>query len=111
VLRAFSLATGASPKLKDVVDGNSPGGYGGSIPIVSSNGAALHTGVVWVIRRSNPVEIEAYNAETLGTPLFSANIGPWSNKSNQNPFLTALEANGRVYAPNYKSVSVFGLTP
>jgi hypothetical protein len=111
VLRAFSVSTGAPPALKDVLKGRSAAGFGGSIPIVSSNGALAHTGVVWVIRRSNPVEIEAYDAEALGAPIYSANIGPWSNQANQNPFLTAMEANGRVYAPNYRSVSVFGLTP
>jgi outer membrane protein assembly factor BamB len=111
VLRAFSVATGAAPGLKDAVNGTSPGGFGGSIPIVSSNGVLAHTGVVWVIRRSSPVEIEAYDAQALGAPIFAANIGPWSNPAHHNPFLTAMEANGRVYAPNYKSVSVFGLTP
>jgi hypothetical protein len=111
VLRAFAVETGAKPKLKDVANGDTGAGYGGSLPIVSSNGAAAHTGVVWLIRRSNPVEIEAYDADALGAPIFAANIGPWSNQSNQNPFLTPIQANGRVYAPNYMSVSVFGLTP
>jgi hypothetical protein len=111
VLRAFAVETGAKPKLKDVANGDTGAGYGGSLPIVSSNGAAAHTGVVWLIRRSNPVEIEAYDADALGAPIFAANIGAWSNQSNQNPFLTPMQANGRVYAPNYMSVSVFGLTP
>jgi hypothetical protein len=111
VLRAFSVDVGATPKLTDVAHGTSPAGYGGSFPIVSSNGALAHTGVVWLIRRSNPVELEAYDAQALGAPIFAANIGAWSNQGQQNPFLTPIEANGRVYAPNYLSVSVFGLTP
>ena len=46
----------------------------------------------------------------LGAPIFSAQIGMWSNAGNGNPFLTAMEANGRVYAPGYKVVQVYGLT-
>jgi hypothetical protein len=111
VLRSYRVATGAKPALNAGPTGNSGAGYGGSIPIVSSNGATAGTGVVWLIRRSDPVEIEAYNADSLGAPIFSANIGVWSNESQGNPFLTPMEANGRVYAPGYLTVSVFGLTP
>jgi hypothetical protein len=110
-LRSLSVIDGVRPKLKvNPQSGGTSAGYGGSLPIVSSNGAAANTGVVWLIRRSNPVELEAYDAVKLGTPIFSANIGTWSNQSNQNPFLTPVEANGRVYAPGYLTVKVFGLT-
>jgi hypothetical protein len=112
VLHAYSVATGATPSLTDTADGTSGAGYGGSLPIVSSNGAAASTGVVWLINRANePFSIEAYDAVKLGNPLFTAQIGTWSNAGNGNPFLTPLEANGRVYAPGYKVVQVYGLTP
>ena len=63
------------------------------------------------MRRTAPIELEAYDADTLGTPLFAARAGgAWSNSGNNNPFVTPLVANGRVYAPGYKTVSVFGLT-
>ena len=83
-------------------------GYGGSLPIVSSNGATAGTGVVWLVRRSSPPSVEAYNADSLGAPIFSADIGKWSNLSG-NSFLTPMVANGRVYVPGYRAVSVFGL--
>jgi hypothetical protein len=111
VLRAFSVATGATPSLAQVAAGSSDAGYGGSLPIVSSNGAAAPTGVVWLIRRGSSIQLEAYNATSLGAPIFAAGAGTWSNPSQQNSFLTAMEANGRVYVPAYKTVDVFGLTP
>ena len=109
VLHAFSVAAGAAPALTPFAAGTTNAGYGGSLPIVSSNGAAAGTGVVWLIRRSSPVSVEAYNADTLGAPIFSANTGAWPNQ-NQNSFLTPMEADGRVYVPGYKTVHVFGLT-
>ena len=111
VLRAFAVATTGTAALTQTVTGTTQAGYGGSLPIVSSNGANPATGVVWLVRRTAPVELEAYNADLLGTPIFSANAGgPWSNTDNNNPFLTPMVANGRVYAPAYKTVKVFGLT-
>ena len=112
VLKAWSVATGATPSLTLSLSGTSQAGYGGSLPIVSSNGATANTGVVWLIDRAQePFSIEAYNASTLGAPIFSAQIGTWSNAGNGNPFLTPMEANGRVYAPGYKVVRVYGLKP
>jgi hypothetical protein len=78
---------------------------------VSSNGTAAGTGVVWLVRRSSPISVEAYDATALGAPIFAANTGNWSNPGQGNPFLTPMEANGRVYVPGYLTVSVFGLTP
>jgi hypothetical protein len=108
VLRGFSVNTGSQPSLTQVAEGTSNAGYGGSLPIVSSNGSTSGTGVVWLIRRGTTVQLEAYDAVALGAPLFSANAGTWSN-SNGNSFLSAMEANGRVYVPAYKTVTVFGL--
>jgi hypothetical protein len=46
----------------------------------------------------------------LGAPLFAANAGVWSNTNDDNAFVTPMEANGRVYVPAYKTVTVSGLT-
>lgn len=108
-IRAYSVMTGATPGLTPTVTGNAGGGFGGSFPVVSTNGSANHTGVVWLIRRGSPTEqLEAYNAETLGTPLFRQNAGNWSNGSRA--YLSPLVANGRVYVGAYQTVTVFGLT-
>ncbi len=111
-LRAWALDTGAKPSLTATVKGTSLAGGGGSIPIVSSNGATPGTGVVWLINRAaEPFTIEAYDAEHLGAPIFTAPIGLWSNLAENNPYLTPMQANGRVYAAGDKVVQVFGLAP
>jgi hypothetical protein len=109
VLRAFAVATGTAPSLTLSGQGTSSAGYGGSLPIVSSNGTNPNTGVVWLVRRSAPISVEAYDASALGAPIFAANTGTWSNPGQGNSFLTPMVANGRVYVPGYLSVSVFGL--
>jgi hypothetical protein len=106
-LRAFSVNTGSSPKLTQIAAGTTGAGYGGSFPVVSSNGSTANTGVVWLIRRGTTEQLEAYDALNLGTPLFASNAGSWNTSG---PFLTPLVANGRVYVPAYKTVTVFGLT-
>jgi hypothetical protein len=107
-MQAYAVAITGTPALTLVNSGTTNAGTGGSTPIVSSNGAIAGTGIVWTIRRSNPVQLEAYDAEHLGAPLFAANAGSWTSG---RPFLTPLEANGRVYVAASGSVSVFGLTP
>jgi hypothetical protein len=107
-IRAFSVATGSNPQLTQIAVGSSAAGSGGSFPVVSSNGATAETGVVWLLRRGSTEQLEAYDAESLGAPLFSANAGTWSNGSRS--YLTPLVADGRVYAGAYKTVTVFGLT-
>jgi len=108
LLRGFSVSTGSSPALTQFATGTTNAGYGGSLPIVSSNGATSGTAVVWLIRRGTTEQLEAYDALSLGKPLFAANAGSWSNGAG-NSFLTPMEANGRVYVPAYKTVTVFGL--
>ncbi len=108
VMRAYSVGVGATPVLTQIAAGTDQAGFGGSFPIVSTNGAAANTGVVWALERGSTMQLKAYNAATLGAPLFQANAGTWSNGSRG--WLTPLVANGRVYAPAAGSVTVFGLT-
>ena len=109
-LRGYTVNTGATPSLSPSLAGTSEAGYGGSMPIVSSNGSTAGSGIVWLVKRAKTVQLEAYNASTLGNPIFASNAGTWSNPAN-NAFLTPMEANGRVYVGSTKSVTVFGLTP
>ncbi len=112
VLRSFLLKNATTPMFEaSAVHGGTAGGYGGSIPIVSSN--ASDDGVVWLLRRSMPIELEAYDAKSLAL-LTSALVGDWSKDPSPadkmvNAFLTPLVANGRVYAPAFNVVKVFGL--
>jgi hypothetical protein len=112
MLNSWALVANGTPKLTHQVSGTSQSGLGGSLPIVSSNGALANTGVVWLINRLNdPFAIEAYDAVKLGAPIFTAQIGLWSSPGRTNVFLTPMEANGRVYAPGYLVVQVYGLKP
>jgi hypothetical protein len=109
LLRSFKVNSATSPSLSSNAVGTSYAGFGGSMPIVSSNGSASGTGVVWLVRRGTTVQLEAYDALKLGNPIFQANAGNW-NTSWGNALVTPMEANGRVYVPAYKTVTVFGLT-
>ncbi|HTT96544.1 MAG TPA: hypothetical protein VMF58_00730 [Rhizomicrobium sp.] len=108
VLKSYAVATGSTPSLTKTNSGTVGSGFGGSFPVVSSNGSTAHTGVVWVLHRDTNMQLEAYNAETLGAPIFAANSGKWSG--DRGDFSSPLVANGRVYSPAYKTVAVFGLT-
>jgi hypothetical protein len=107
VLRGFAVSTGATPSLTQTLTGTSLGAMGGSIPIVTSNGSQAGTGVVWLIRR-NPLQLEAYDAEHLGAPIYTASPGAWTAG---RPYLVPMAANGRVYVGASGTVTVFGLTP
>jgi hypothetical protein len=108
VMRAYAVDTGNSPKLTEVAAGTQRTMLGGSIPIVTSDGGKAGTGVVWVLRRRHPPYLDAYDAEKLGAPLFSAELPDYVAGS---PKLTPIAANGRVYIGTSGGVSVFGLTP
>jgi len=108
VLRAYHVDTGSTPSLAEVAAGTQRVMLGGSIPIVTSDGDKAGTGVVWVLRRHHPPYLDAYDAEHLGAPLFSAELPDYTGGS---PKLTPIAANGRVYIGTSGSVSVFGLTP
>jgi hypothetical protein len=107
-LRAFAVSVGKNPKLTPTVQGTTSGGFGGALPIVSSNGSQAKTGVVWMVRRTSPPQLEAYDAEKLGAPIFTQAVGAWTSGE---PFLTPLEANGRVYVGSTGQVAIFGLAP
>ncbi len=108
-LRAYSVATTGTAKLTQIATSSDTGGGSGSFPVISSNGTTAGTAVAWAIERGNPTEqIRAYDAASLGAPLFQANAGNWSNGSRS--YLTPLVANGRVYVGAAGTVTVFGLT-
>ena len=73
-------------------------GYGGSFPVRTTAGTA----VVWAVERGSPTGyLAAYDAVNMGDPMFKAEAGSRS-------YLSRPVANGRVYVPAYKTVTVFG---
>jgi hypothetical protein len=109
VLRAYAVGENAQgvPQLTFSSGGSSYAGYGGSTPVVSSNGQTAGTGIVWEVERGNKtLTLEAYDATNLTNLLFSAKAGTWPKS---NGFETLLVANGKVYVPGENAVTVFGL--
>lgn len=110
VLHSYHVSSNGSPSLLPAASGTSTGGYGGATPVVSSNGTKPNTAIVWLVRRSSPLALEAYDAIKLGAPIYSATAGTWANPSI-NAFIAPLEANGRVYVGAQGTVSVYGMAP
>ncbi|HYK52146.1 MAG TPA: hypothetical protein VEV38_01275 [Candidatus Eremiobacteraceae bacterium] len=112
-IRAFRLNT--SPTSLQLVD-MSPDiytGEGGSIPFVSSHGMRDGSAIVWAIKRpddplTQPLRLEAYDANDLSQQLVDIPAGPWFNPQG-NPDITPTVVNGEVFVPTGNSVAVFGL--
>ena len=77
-----SKKSGAST-LKIRAKGPSAAGYGGSSPIVSSNGQNPGTGIVWLVHRNKTLTLEAYDANKVTRLLFSGAAGTWSESGEQ----------------------------
>jgi len=91
---------------------------GGTIPVVSSNGATTGTGIVWFVQRPSqssdmnpgtPVTLHAYNAANLQQSLFSALGGTWTHAVNSNANLVPTVAKGHVYVTSNMQLRIFGL--
>lgn len=108
-LQAWRIVPGPAPALVLAGTGLGVAPNGGTCPIVSSAGAAPGTAIAWTITRGATLRLVAYDAERLGAPLFTAPLTPWPGGRGHNAFLSPLVANGRVYAPGWGAVSVFGL--
>ena len=92
--------------------------YGGSIPVVSSNGTTAGTAIVWFVQRPSsssdsdpgtPVTLQAFDASNLQKSLFSSQAGTWTHAVNSNADLVPTVANGKVYVASNKQLQIFGL--
>ena len=91
---------------------------GGTIPVVSSNGTAAGTGVVWFVQRpaqssdvnpGTPVMLHAYNAANLQQSLFSILGGTWTHAVNSNANIVPTVAKGHVYVASNMQLRIYGL--
>lgn len=106
---------------KTSVSGNATDGlpdYGGSIPVVSSNGTTAGTAIAWFVQRPSsssdsdpgtPVTLQAFDASNLQNQLVSIQAGTWTHAVNSNADLVPTVANGKVYVASNKQLQIFGL--
>jgi len=111
-LKAFALQNAALSL--SLVGGNpnqSPDPFpreGGVTPNVSSDQQKPGAGVVWAITRSNPLRLQAFDAEDLTNKLFDHTAGPWNNP-NGGAFIEPTVIQGKVYVGSDGKLTVFGL--
>ena len=70
-------------------------------------GAQAQRGLFTVWHKNGKIYLEAYDASSLGTPLYSTQAGTWPQS---NGFVTPLVAGGKVYVPAQGTVNIYGLS-
>ena len=110
-LKAFELNAGQLAQA--MIGGNpseSPGTFpnGGTFPVVSSDQQVSGTAVVWAIMRTNPLQLQAFDATNLTDQLLNVQAGAWNNP-NGGAFLEPTVINGKVYVGSDGLLTVFGI--
>jgi hypothetical protein len=82
--------------------------YPGAIPVVSSNGSAAGTAVVWTVDAGGGVAtLRAYDAADISHELWH---GPLDDNSGLNHFDVPTIAGGRVFVGGQDHLEIYGLT-
>lgn len=103
-LLAFTFDSNARLSTSPTSSSSNTFPYPGATPSISSNGNI--NGVVWALENTNPAKLDAYDATSLATRLFTST----NTIGNGNKFVTPTIVNGKVYVPTQNSVAAFGLT-
>jgi outer membrane protein assembly factor BamB len=119
----WTLSSGREPQLTfQSSTGSDPtDGYpddGGVIPVISSNGTAAGSAVMWFVQRpqssmdknpGTPVTLWAFDVNNLNSALFSVQAGTWTHAVNSNANIVPTVANGKVYVASNMQLQIFGL--
>lgn len=109
-LHAFALVGAAlTPSSRSAETFSGPA-EGGAIPTVSSNASNIGSGVLWLVGRTDPLNLFAYDATNVSVKLFQGVAGPWNN-TNGGAYMVPTAVNGKVYVGTATQVAFFGLVP
>lgn len=78
-------------------------GYSGGNPVISSNGSAAGTGILWLLVA--PGELRAYDAANLSHELYQSKVGLY------NKFVNPIVTNGKVFVTTQDVLKIYGLLP
>ena len=120
-VQSFKLDFGPPRLIPEFSTGTAPVSgmpdFGGTFPVISSNGTVAGTAVVWWVQRpatssttepGTALTLHAYNAANF-TPLYSAQAGTWLAAAESNANVTPTVANGKVYVASERQLEIFGL--
>jgi hypothetical protein len=88
-------------------------GFPGATPSLSANGTT--NGILWALEKTStkgvtPLILHAYDATNLATELYNSDQNPSRDAAgNAVKYGTPMVANGKVYVPAIKQLSVYGL--
>jgi hypothetical protein len=107
-LKAFALTNGMLVT-NAVSTGPRSFGSPGATPVVSANGT--NNGIIWAMANANPAVLAAYNPSNLTAEIYnSAQAAANRDRlANGVKFTLPIVVNGKVFAGNQLSISVFGL--
>jgi hypothetical protein len=120
---SWKLLTSPTPHL---VQERSTGGdlinglpdYGGTMPVVSSNGTNAGSAIVWLVQRptvssdqnpGTPLTLRAFSAADFSHPLLSILGGTWTHAVNSNANVVPTIAKGRVYVASNMQLRIYGV--
>ncbi len=118
---SWKFNPGASPSLQQdgIANGLPSDGGAGFFTAVSSKGTTPGTSIIWAVGRpsngSTQIEAFAFDAAASAgnlTQIWKGNAGTWPSSHSDSgglAYLVPTVANGRLYVPGFKRLSIFGL--
>lgn len=128
-MTVFDFAATPVPRLSNPRITTDSATYTAPIPVVSSNGQAPGTGILWAVFPSppppgppwsSPLTLHAYDANNIADSLFSSaaqksmDVAKWTHDGPDNlgnSFQVPTVSHGRVYIGSQDRLVVFGLRP